>query len=232
MFDIKIDGHIDRYVEAVSGVGLFSRLSRGELKRILRSSKGRISKYGKDEIIHLQNEMCRTLDVILDGRVSVQHIDENGNMLTITSFSQKETLGANLLFSSKNSYPMTVVAASESVVLHLPKEDILRLCEDNPGFMVDLITVISDTTLVLTDKISAISLKSVRESIIAFLRHEYHLQKSNVIRLRFSKKDLAERLGIQRTSLSRELNKMRRDGLVEYDARSITVKDPEVILQH
>jgi len=37
---------------------------------------------------------------------------------------------------------------------------------------------------------------------------------------------LAERLGIQRSSLSRELNKMRKDGLLEYDARTVTLKEP------
>jgi len=46
-----------------------------------------------------------------------------------------------------------------------------------------------------------------------------------VIRLHYSKKELAERLGVQRSSLGRELNKMRREGLLEYDARTITLKN-------
>lgn len=55
-----------------------------------------------------------------------------------------------------------------------------------------------------------------------------HIPKTPVIKLNYSKKDLAERLGIQRSSLSRELNKMRRDGLLEYDAKTITLKNIEV----
>lgn len=39
-----------------------------------------------------------------------------------------------------------------------------------------------------------------------------------------SKKELAERFGVQRSSLGREPNKMRRDELIEYDARAITLK--------
>lgn len=96
------------------------------------------------------------MDIILAGRVSVQHIDENGNALTIEVFSEGDTLGANLLFSSRNSYPMTVVSSSEAVLLRLDKEVILKLCQSNAHFMVRLLTVISDRTLVLTDKISAI----------------------------------------------------------------------------
>lgn len=44
-----------------------------------------------------------------------------------------------------------------------------------------------------------------------------------------SKKEMAERFGIQRPSLSRELNKMRKDGLLEYDAKTITIKDLSMV---
>ena len=61
-----------------------------------------------------------------------------------------------------------------------------------------------------------------------YLKYEYHIQKSNIITINISKKDLAERLGIQRSSLSRELNKMRKDGLLEYDARTVTLKNIDI----
>jgi len=53
--------------------------------------------------------------------------------------------------------------------------------------------------------------------------YESYVQKSNIIKLEVTKKDLAEKFGVQRSSLSRELNKMRKDGLIEYDAYSITI---------
>lgn len=168
------------------------------------------------------------MDIVLDGRISVQKIDENGNVLKITTFFDGDILGANLLFSHRNSYPMTVVSESKAVVLHMYKELILDLSQRNVSFMVRLMTLISDRTLVLTDKIDAISLKTIRQCIIDYLKYEYYLQKNKVIQLNISKKELAERLGIQRTSLNRELNKMRKDGLIEYNARTITLKKIEV----
>jgi len=53
--------------------------------------------------------------------------------------------------------------------------------------------------------------------------YESYVQKSNIIKLEVTKKDVAEKVGVQRSSLSRELNKMRKDGLIEYDAFSITI---------
>ena len=169
------------------------------------------------------------MDIVLNGKVAVQKIDEEGNILKIDTFSGGSLLGANLLFSSKNLYPMTVVAESQTVLLHIYKELVLELSQTNICFMKDLMREISDRTLLLTDKIDAISLKTIRQKIIDFLRYEYSLQKSDVLKMTISKKELAERFGIQRTSLIRELNKMRKDGFLVYDSRTITLKRPDII---
>lgn len=196
---------------------------------MFHSTNYRIIQYDKGQIIHLQNEVCSAMDVVLKGKVAVQKIDEEGSILKINVFSGGNILGANLLFSSRNFYPMTVIAESQAVMLHISKELILELSQTNVNFIAGLMTEISDKTLLLTDKIDAISLKTIRQKILDFLRYEYSIQKSAVLTITLSKKDLAERFGIQRTSLSRELNKIRKEGLLEYDAKTITLKNMDII---
>ena len=204
---------------------LFCRFTKEELNKIFNSSKFEIRKYGKGQIIHLQNDICHTLDIILDGKVSVQKIDENGKVLTVNVFSTGDILGANLVFSNKKFYPMIVVSKTNVILLHMHNELVIDLCKNSKSFMIGLMTVISDRAIMLTNTINLISLKSIRQSIIVFLRYEYHVKKNTVIKPDISKKDFAERLGIQRSSLNRELNKMRKDGLLEYDAKTITLKN-------
>ncbi|PKM60139.1 MAG: Crp/Fnr family transcriptional regulator [Firmicutes bacterium HGW-Firmicutes-4] len=204
---------------------LFSDFSDEALNQVFRAHYYEKREYEKDQVIHFQNECCRTMDLILSGRVAVQNLDREGNVLTISIFQDGDVLGANLIFSSRNNYPMTVLAQSLVEILHLDQEMILELCQMNRTFMIGLMKAISDKTLILTDKINAISMKTIRQCIIDFLHYESRIQKSQRIRLPSSKKDLAQRFGIQRSSLSRELNKMRQDGLIDYDAKTITIKD-------
>lgn len=225
-----ININIKNYIDAILSTDLFNGFPKDGLIHLFKSSSYRLTKYEKGQIIHIQNELCESMDMILEGKLSVQKIDEGGNVLKVAVFSGGDILGANLLFSNSNSYPMTIVSESKTVILHIYKELILELSQKNINFMASLLTVISNKTLVLTDKIDAISLKTIRQRINDFLKYEYHVQKSNVIKLNISKKDLAERLGIQRTSLSRELNKMRKDGLIDYDSRTITVRDVKYLV--
>ncbi|NMB08010.1 MAG: winged helix-turn-helix domain-containing protein, partial [Tissierellia bacterium] len=74
-----------------------------------------------------------------------------------------------------------------------------------------------------------ISIKNIRDKIIEFLTYEYHIQNSNTIKLNISKKELAERFGIQRPSLFRELKKMKEEGLIDYDHKYIKILDTNIL---
>jgi cAMP-binding proteins - catabolite gene activator and regulatory subunit of cAMP-dependent protein kinases len=221
--------NLEKYCDFLLSLNLFSGFSTKQLLELFCLPNYQIHTYTKGQIIHLQNELCHVMDIVLEGEVSVQKIDSSGNILKISVFSGEEVLGANLLFASRNTYPMTIISEGKSVILHISKELVLELCRANLVFMSGLMTVIADKTLLLTDKIDAISLKTIRQRIIDFLRYQFYLQNSYTIRLPITKKELAERLGIQRSSLSRELQKMRELDLIEYNARYITIKDHDLI---
>ena len=51
----------------------------------------------------------------------------------------------------------------------------------------------------------------------------------NVIFMNMSKKEWADKLGVQRPSLSRELMNMKKDGLIDYDRKNIKILDLEEI---
>lgn len=216
---------INKFVKIIMGNGLFKTFSANELLDIFNDSSYRIKRYNKGQVIYLNNEVCNSMDVILNGDVSIQKIDEEGNVLKVAVFTITDILGANLMFSSRNVYPMTVVADTDVIILHIYEQLVIDLSQKNVEFMSGLLRTISDKTLVLTDKIDSISLKTIRMRINDFLQYEYRIQNNKRINLNMTKKDLAERLGIQRTSLSRELNKMKKEGLIDYDSKTITIKN-------
>lgn len=211
------------FISILENTELFKDISLSTINHLFVQDSFNIKTYKKNSVIYFQNEKCVTFDIVLKGIVSVQSTDEKGNYISISDFTIGSELGGNLLFSHKNFYPMMVLAKTEVTLIHLKKDLVLSLCQSNTTFLSKFLHSISDKTLILTDKIKTLSLKSIRQCIIDFLMYESYVQKSNIIKLEVTKKDLAEKFGVQRSSLSRELNKMRKDGLIEYDAYSITI---------
>ncbi|KAB3532198.1 Crp/Fnr family transcriptional regulator [Alkaliphilus serpentinus] len=215
-------------VSLIMATDLFKDFSPMEITKLLKS-KTSFSKYKKNTMIYFEGEKCISLDILLKGEIIIQRIDEKGNVLTIVDFHSGDIIGGNLLFSNHPYYPMSIIAKTDVEILHLQKILILELCQESKIFLTKYLSSISDKTTMLTNKIKEVSLKSIRNSIIDYLKYQHNIQNSYKINLGISKKELAERLGIQRTSLSRELNKMRKDGLVEFDAHSITIINNRII---
>lgn len=210
------------YIDFLMTLSLFRGLEKDNLSKILEKNAF-IQNFKSGKIIYLQNEKAHTMDIVLDGNVVIQNIDENGNVLSIANLEKGDMLGGNLIFSNRNEYPMTLIAKKETKLLRMKREMILELCQVEKKFLVNLLELFSDKALVLTSKIHSLARKSIREKIMEFLTFEKDIQKSNRIILPISKKELAERFGIERPSLQREIKKMKDEGLIDFDSKTITL---------
>jgi CRP-like cAMP-binding protein len=210
-----------KYIELVEKSPLLNCLPKEEVHSCLKDGSFRISTYGKNNIIHFSGEACRSLEIILTGQVSVERIDEEGNLMNIAEFYADEILGGNLLFSKNPYYPMTVTAKQPTTIVEIDKERLLVLASGNLAFLRSYLEFVADHTTILGDRIKHYVNKTIRECIMSYLEHERKKQGSKRILLPITKKAWAERIGVSRTSLSRELAKMKKDGLIRYDAKAI-----------
>lgn len=213
---------ISNYIDFLLSIPLFNVFENTELYTLLEK-ESLIQNFTSNQIIYLQNEKAYTMDIILEGSIIIQNIDEKGNILSITALDVGDMLGGNLIFSDRNEYPMTIIAKTNVKLLRLRKNTILDLCQTNKDFLVNLLSLFSHKALVLTTKIHSLAKKTIREKIMEFLLFEINRQKNNTIILPLSKKELSERFGVERPSLQRELSKMKKEGLIDYDAKSITL---------
>lgn len=217
------------YLEQMKQTVLLGFLSADEIRQYLGEGSFRIAVYGKSNIVHFVGEFCSKLEVILIGSVVVERIDESGNLMTVAEFLSDDILGGNLLFSKNPHYPMTITAKQPTVILEINKERLFQLFSDNHEFLKSYLEFVSDHATILGDRIKHYVNRTIRESIISYLKYEFKKQNSNHIMLNITKKALAEKIGVQRTSLSRELGKMKKDGMILFDNESITIINHQIL---
>ena len=211
------------YLELIKQAELTKSIESEEITFYISEGSFKIITYLKNNIVHFVGETCSKMEIILAGKVTVERIDESGNLMTIAEFLSGEILGGNLLFSKNPHYPMTITAKQPTVILEINKDRLFQLFSDNHEFLKSYIEFVSDHATILGDRIKHYVNKTIRESVMCYLDYERRKQNSNNIKLGITKKVLAEKIGVQRTSLSRELAKMRDEGLINFDAESIEV---------
>ena len=210
-------------INLIKNTALIKFLSDEDILTNLKSGKFKVTSYKKSSVVHFDGERCSKLEIILSGKVVVDRIGESGNLLTISEFYNDDILGGNLLFSKNPCYPMTVLTQLPTDILEIDRETLFELFCNNPIFLRTYLELTSDRAFILGNKIKHYINKTIRESIMNYLNYESKIQNSNRIKLNTTKKSLAEKIGVQRTSLSRELAKMRDDGLILFDTDSITL---------
>ena len=204
-------------LELFKQIDLVKSFDANQLESLLQAKGNKVNSYERNNIVHFVGDICENLEIILSGEVAVERIDESGKLMTIAEFFDGDILGGNLLFSKNPCYPMTVTAKKPTIILEISKRQLFYLFASSLDFLKSYLAYISDHSVILGDRIKHYVNRTIRECIISYLDYESKKQESSTIKLTISKKALAERIGVQRTSLSRELAKMRNEGLIEFD---------------
>ena len=217
--------NIKQYIHTLQDMSLFDCTTEDEFLALFKNINYRITHYAKDSLVFLEKEPCNTLNIILDGNIRIQKIDSFGKSLVIAEFKTGETVGETLLFGQPNHYPMSGISVIQTTMLYIPKEAVLYLCQHDNTFLVQFLKLISGKSITLSNKIDQISLKTIRQKICEFLIVEYYKNNCLKIPLDMTKKEWADIMGVQRPSLSRELLRMKEDGLIDYNFKYIFIKN-------
>ena len=78
------------------------------------------------------------------------------------------------------------------------------------------ITMLARRALMMNDRIQILSKLTIREKLITFFSQYNKRLGAEVFELPFNRNDMAIYLGVNRSALSRELSKMKSDGIVSF----------------
>lgn len=191
--------------------------------------KYHVKTYSKNTMIAFEGDDCKSVGIVLSGALEVKKIFASGNSMTMAELKEGSTFGEVIVFSDVHTYPATIMAKNNTTVLYILKEEILKLSSENPQFLENFLELLSNKLHHLNSKVTLLSLKSIREKLAFFILSENKKQNSDKIKLKQSKKQLAESFSIPRPSLSRELIAMKEDGIIDFDKDFITILDMDLL---
>ncbi|MGB9975581.1 Crp/Fnr family transcriptional regulator [Thermovenabulum sp.] len=202
---------------------LFKGMSIKDIEDILNSVNYKIKPFNKGQLIAVEGDDCLNIGIILDGSVEIKKFYASGRSITVASLKKGNIFGEVIIFSDIRKYPSTITAFTETKIMFISIDDVIKLCNGNKKFLFNFISLLSNRILMLNEKITIISQKSIRQKISLLLLEEYKKNKSLILELPLSRKDLAEYIGIPRPSLSREMIKLKNEGIIDFKKNTIKI---------
>ncbi|MGL5352450.1 MAG: Crp/Fnr family transcriptional regulator [Clostridium sp.] len=109
--------------------------------------------------------------------------------------------------------------------MFIKNEAIVELCASDKIFLKNFMSLLSEKIFMFNNRVKTISFCSIRQKLSNFILEQLSIQKCEIVKLTINKKELAEYLGVQRPSLSRELINMQDDGIIECNKNEIKILD-------
>ena len=83
--------------------------------------------------------------------------------------------------------------------------------------------MLAKRALAMNDRIQILSKLRLREKLMTYFTELSREQKSKVLTLPFNREDMAAYIGTNRSALSRELSRMKQDGIIDYEGRTVRI---------
>ena len=129
--------------------------------------------------------------------------------------------GETFVCGAENRSIVNFEVAEDATILFLPSERVMHTCNRTCPFhhrlIENMVGMIAAKNLELLRKIEVISKRTVREKIMAYLSIQAQLHQAKYFEIPMGRVELAEYLCVDRSALTRELSKMKEDGLIDFD---------------
>ncbi len=205
---------------------LFNGIKTEDIEASLHYLGFSIKNYKKDEIILLAGNKMARLGIILAGQVDIDKEDALGNRSIVTQIWPGEIFAEAIVCAAEAS-PVTVVAATDAKVIFLSIQMLLTGDEEVPAFCARLVSnllkILSYKNIELNRKIEYLSLRTIREKILAYLLAQHKSTGKNPFTIPFDRNQLAAYLCVDRSAMSRELGRMRDEKIVKFKKNLFTL---------
>ena len=210
---------METYYEILSQCPLFTGITRQEMPEILNCLDKKAVEIPKGDPVFLEGEPARFVGVVLSGGVQIVRDDYYGNRSVLTVAAPGGLFAEAFVCAGLETLPVSAFAVQNSTVLLLDCRRVMTGCGHDCLFhsrlVYNLLQGIAQKNLALTEKIRFMSRKTTREKLMEFLLDQAKRHGSAEFTIPYDRQALADYLGVERSAMSAEIGKLRKDGLIE-----------------
>lgn len=200
---------------------LFAGLDPQERTAMLGCTGYHISTFRKGDIVAFEDENIRHVGIVLSGAVDMIKEDLWGSKTMLVRSRKGDVFGETFACGSDSLSVVTFAVSEDAKILFMPFDRVMHNCSMACQFHLKLIEnmvrVIADKNRDLMRKVEVVSKRTIREKLLAYLSIQAQTQQSRYVEIPLGRLELADYLCVDRSALTRELAKMKSDGLIDYD---------------
>jgi CRP-like cAMP-binding protein len=222
------------YLETLKKVSLFKNIRDDELLKVLSCIRARVKHFEKGNILAEIGAPIADFGIILNGQITISKEGVDGSRVIMAILEQCDIYGEIAAFSNNPVMPATVIANESCDILCIPRDTLISGCESVCSFhntlTSNLLKIIASKAFILNKKVEYLSIKSMRGKIAAYLLDLNRAQGTKTLQLPLNRNELADFLNVSRPSMSRELARLKEEGILDFYLSTIKILKLEELM--
>ncbi|MEF2229329.1 MAG: Crp/Fnr family transcriptional regulator [Pseudodesulfovibrio sp.] len=207
------------------GIPLFADLDDDAVRAL--AERAAVRDCEAEERIVNQSESIQAFYLVLSGRVKIFRSNAEGKEQILYLIAAGQPFCFCTAFTD-TPYPVSVTALEKSRVADIPASAMEDLARQQPLLLLKIMQTLASRLLEAMSLVDSLSLLGTRERVAAFLLHEEAAARAGEGRafiLSISHREMAKILATTPETLSRTIQKFRKDRLIEASGRTIRILD-------
>ena len=200
---------------------LFAGLNESEISRALICMGARERRYRQGAAILSEGDAAEQLGIVLSGCVQVVREDYYGNRSIMAKLTAGQLFAEAFACAGGMRLPVNVLADEAAVILMVDAQRLTRTCSNACAFhtrlIYNLMKILAVKNLICQEKIEVTSRRTTREKLLAYLMICAKKAQSSRFTIPFDRQELADYLEVDRSGLSTEIGKLRKEGVIRCD---------------
>ena len=220
---------MEKISETLQKNELFAGLPDGEVESVLSCLGYFVKKYPKNDMVWNAGDKTDSFGIVVSGQVHVIREDYFGKRSIVAAIGPGGIFGEAFVCAGVKAVPVAVAAERESEVLFLNIDKILTSCGNACAFhstlIKRLVRLLARKNIQLNQKTDFLSRRTTREKLGAYLLSQYSRQETNPFLVDLNRTERADYLSVDRSAMSRELSRLKAEGVIDYWKNSFQILD-------
>lgn len=211
----------------LSKTPLFTGCTENEIEHMFSCLNHSLRKFHKDQYIYHVGQVVNDVCLVVSGSVQIENVDVVGNTSILGIVGTGDIFAESYACIPDQAMLVDVKACEESEILFINVPSLFSentSCSHGAKLVQNLLRIGSRKNVALSMRIFHSAAKTIRGRLVSYFSEQVSVQGSNQIEIPLDRQQLADYLGVDRTALSKELGKMRDEGLLTFHKNQFNLR--------
>lgn len=216
------------FLSVLSRSRLFSGISENELAAMLSCLDTKTADFPKEAFVLHVGDKVSSIGVVLSGSVLIVQDDIWGNRNILSKVRAGQTFATAFACAPDFTLNVDVIAETNVCIMFLDINRIMNVCPSacahHNRIIRNILGELAEKNLRFSEKLGHMGQRTTRTKVMSYLSAEAKRLGAYEFDIPFSRQQLADYLGVERSGLSSELGKMRDEGLIDFHKSHFVLK--------